>query len=132
MPKSSRVSWFRVFVACTCAALTTSCGGSSTSSSTPSPPSTSNTITITSSGISPKTLTVNAGSQVTFVNNDTKDHALASDPHPEHTDCPEIDIVFTSPGQSRQTSNLVTKRVCGIHDHLDGQNSTLKGTITIQ
>jgi hypothetical protein len=69
---------------------------------------------------------------VTFVNNDTKDHALATDPHPEHTDCPEIDIVFTSPGQSRQTSNLVTKRVCGIHDHLDGQNGALKGTITIQ
>ena len=127
----SSASCLRVFVA-TLATVACSCGGSSTSSSTPSAPPTSNTITITSSGISPKTLTVSPGSQVTFVNSDTRDHALASDPHPEHTDCPEIDIVFTSPGQSRQTSNLVTKRVCGIHDHLDGQNNALKGTITIQ
>ena len=113
-----------------------SCGGSSSdsSSSTTTPsgtPTATNTITITSSGISPKNIVVSAGPQVTFVNNDNRDHEMASDPHPEHTDCPEIDV-FTTPGQSRQTNTLVTKRVCGIHDHGDFANSSLKGSITIQ
>jgi len=130
MSKSKGFSWFRAFVAYA-SVLACSCCGSS-SSTTPSDPSAPNTITITSSGISPKTLTVSAGSQVTFTNQDKINHSMASDPHPEHTDCPEIGIVFVAPGQSRQTSNLVTKRVCGIHDHDDAQNNSLKGTITIQ
>jgi plastocyanin len=116
------------------AALACSCGGSSsTSSTTPSDtPSSTNTMTITASGISPKNIVVSAGSQVTFVNNDTVDHEPSSDPHPEHTDCPDIDAVFVVPGQSRQTKNLITKKVCGIHDHLNPGNNALKGTITIQ
>src|SRR6266704_3326803 len=96
------------------AALACSCGGSSSpSSTTPSgPPTATNTITITASGVSPKDIVVSAGAQVTFTNNDNRNHEMASDPHPEHTDCPEIDV-FVAPGQSRQTSNLVTRRVCG-------------------
>jgi len=114
------------------AAVACSCGGSSSSSTTPSgDPTPANTITITASGISPKSIVVSAGSQVTFVNNDNQQHEMASDPHPEHTDCPEIDV-FVVPGQSRQTNNLVIKRVCGIHDHLHFENNSLKGTITIQ
>ena len=36
-----------------------------------------------------------------FVNNDSRSHEMFSDPHPEHTDCPEINQVgFLSPGQS--------------------------------
>ncbi len=46
------------------------------------------TITMTSSGASPRDITVPLGSRVTFVNNDTQPHDMASDPHPEHTDCP--------------------------------------------
>ena len=118
-----------------CVALACSCGSSSDSpSSTTTPsgtPTATNTITITSSGISPKNIVVSAGTQVTFVNNDSINHEPSSDPHPEHTDCPEIDV-FVAPGQSRQTNNLVTKRVCGIHDHINFANNGLKGSITIQ
>ncbi len=113
------------------------CGGSS-SPSAPSSPSNSGgssatTITITSNGVSPKSITVARGSQVTFVNNDTRNHDMESNPHPEHTDCPEINQVgFLTPGQSKQTGNLNTARTCGYHDHNDAFTAAWQGTITIQ
>ena len=120
-----------------------SCGGggnSSTTPSSPSPtptatptPSTGATITITSSGASPRSVTVSAGSRVTFVNNNSRAHDMSSDPHPVHTDCPEINQVgFLSPDQSRQTGNLNTVRTCGFHDHNQDTNTSLQGTIVIQ
>ena len=91
------------------------------------------TITITSSGVSPRTLTVEAGSRVTFVNNDSGAHDMSSDPHPAHTDCPEINGVgFLSAGQSRRTGNLNTVRTCGFHDHNQSTNTSLQGTIVIR
>jgi plastocyanin len=114
------------------AALATGC-----SKSAPTPPSQTpepaTTITISRTGASPRSLTVPRGSQITFVNNDTVIHQMYSDPHPEHTDCPEFDSVGQlSPGQTRQTTNLVTSRTCNFHDHLDFGNSTLRGAIVIQ
>jgi plastocyanin len=97
------------------------------------PPAGSLMITISTAGVSPKTLTVGAGSQVTFVNNDVVSHEMHSDPHPEHTDCPEINQVgFLSPGQSRQTGNLNTIRTCGFHDHGQPTNTALQGNILIR
>jgi plastocyanin len=91
------------------------------------------TITISNTGVSPTSLTVARGTQVTFVNNGNRTHDMASNPHPEHTDCPEINSVgFLQVGQSKQTSNLNTVRTCGYHDHNDDQNPAWKGTITIQ
>ena len=81
------------------------CGGSS-SGTAPSdgggsgggPPGT--TITIANNAVSPTTITVVQGTQVTFVNNDSRPHDMQSDPHPEHTDCPELASVgFLNPGQ---------------------------------
>jgi hypothetical protein len=38
-------------------------------------------------------------SRVRFMNSDSRPHNMASDPHPEHTDCPEFDQVgFPQPG----------------------------------
>ena len=135
-----------------CAVLATAltvaaCGGDSspttpspspTPSPTPTPtptpsPGAGTTITITASGVSPKSLTVSVGSRVTFVNNSSQPHDMNSNPHPEHTDCPEINQVgFLTPGQSRATGNLNTIRTCGYHDHNRDQDTTLQGTITIQ
>src|SRR5919109_242652 len=93
------------------------CGGNSSTPSSPTPNPTptpgGSTITITSSGVSPRSVTVAAGSRVTFVNNDSRPHDMASNPHPEHTDCPALnDVGFLQPGQSRQTGNLNTARTC--------------------
>jgi plastocyanin len=89
-------------------------------------------VTITASGVSPKNLTVSPGTQVTFVNNHSRNHNMASNPHPEHTDCTELNQVgFLTPGQSRQSGNLNTPKTCGYHDHDDALNSAFQGTITI-
>src|SRR4249920_425086 len=96
------------------------CGGGSTPS-TPDPGAgnqQSNVFTITSRGVSPKSLTVSPGSQVTFINNDTGPHLMYSDPHPDHMDCPELNQVGAlQQGQTRQTGNLNLTRTCGFHDH---------------
>jgi plastocyanin len=91
------------------------------------------TITITTSGVSPKTLTVPAGTRVTFVNNDTRPHDMNSNPHPEHTDCPAInDVGFIQAGQTKLTGNLTVVRTCGFHDHDQPTNTALQGSIVIQ
>lgn len=110
-------------------------GGATATSPTPAPanPTSTTTITITSSGVSPKAIVIPRGSQVTFINNDTVTHDMSSDPHPVHTDCPEINSAgFLSPGQSRQTANLNTAKTCGYHDHERDTVQALRGTITIQ
>ena len=83
--------------------------------------------------MSPKTLTVTPGTRVTFMNSDSIPHDVSSDPHPEHTDCPEINQAgFLTPGQQRQTGNLNTVKTCGFHDHNQPSNSALMGSIRIQ
>ena len=58
---------------------------------------------------------------------------MFSDPHPEHTDCEELNAVgHLEPSQQRLTSNLNTARTCGFHDHNNPTNDALKGTIVIQ
>jgi plastocyanin len=83
--------------------------------------------------ICPQALTVTRGSQVTIQNQDSRTHDMTSDPHPEHSECPELNqIGFLNTGQSRTSGNLNTARRCGMHDHGDPNNGSLKATITIQ
>jgi plastocyanin len=121
-------------------ALAVNCGGSSTS---PSPPPSSGgggtgtigaTITIGANGVlSPATVTIRSGDSVMFVNNHNRDHQMSSDPHPNHTDCPAINALATlGVGQSRATNALSTTRTCGVHDHLEDTNNSLKGSIIVQ
>ncbi len=117
-----------------CAAILTclaACGGSTPSS--PSPGGT--TVTISSSGVSPSTLTVSPGTRILFVNNDSRSHNMTSDPHPDHNDCPELNAVgFLQPGERRESGNLNTVRTCGFHDHDDPPPGGAKwtGRVTIR
>src|SRR5262245_26762197 len=131
---------FTLASACALALLVSSCGGGSDDPTGPSGGggggggggSAAATITIKSAGVSPKNVTVAAGSRVTFVNNDSRPHTMNSDPHPDHTDCPEINAVgFIAAGASGTTQNLNTRRVCGFHDHEQFLVTSLQGTITI-
>jgi plastocyanin len=141
----SQVGW--EFVAsCVLALAVGACGGSGGSSgsgaSGPSPTSPTTTppgavatltITIANNAVSPKNIIVARGSQVTFTNNDNRAHDMESDPHPEHNDCPELaQVGFVNPGQSRQSGNLNTPRICGFHDHEQADVIGLQGSITIQ
>jgi len=132
-----------VFVAATAAA----CGGGGSSTptapstpTTPTPPTggggnpTTATITIGSDGrVSPASVTIAPGGRVTMINNHNQAHDMSSDPHPEHTQCPETNqIGFLSPGQSRTSGNFNTARTCGFHDHNLPDNAGLQGRIIIQ
>ena len=110
-----------------------SCGGSSAPSS-PTPAENPNQMVISASGVlTPKEITVSAGSRVLFINSHSRTHQMTSDPHPDHDQCPEINQVgLLSPGQRRETGNLVTVRTCGLHDHDDPDNANLKGRIIIR
>jgi plastocyanin len=123
------------------AALVTiaACGGSATSPSNPSPvtgsPGLSGaTITIGATGaVSPSQVQISTGQSVTFINSDTRSHEMSSDPHPGHTDCPQINAMSSiSPGQTKLTNAFPAARTCGFHDHLNPDVAALTGRIVIQ
>jgi hypothetical protein len=88
---------------------------------------------MTSSGVNPKQITVPQGTRVLFVNNDSRDREIYSDPHPEHTNCIEINSIgLISPGQTKETGNLNTVKTCGYHDHLHPEDALFKGSIVIR
>jgi plastocyanin len=112
-------------------AAAAACGGSK-SPNNPTPVQT-NTVTITSSGVSPKSIQIAVGSRVTFTNNDSRPHNMTSDPHPDHGDCPPInDVGFLAAGQTKETGNLTVARTCGFHDHDLFANTSLQGSIVIK
>jgi plastocyanin len=124
------------------AALAAGCGSSSTSPSGGvtvivrdggTGPSAA-TITITSAGVSPKSVTVTSGQAVTFINNDNRTHEMASDPHPQHGSCPSMEAGLGSltAGQTKVTHAFANAGTCRFHDHLDDSNAALQGTIIVQ
>jgi plastocyanin len=115
------------------------CGGDGGSPTTPgdtgggSPGPSGATITISGGRVSPSEVTITVGQSVTFVNNDGRIHNVSSDPHPVHTDCPQINAVGNlANSQSRLTNAFPGARSCGFHDHDDPDNGSLKGRINIQ
>ena len=99
-------------------------------------PSSDNTIRITSSGFEPKTLTVKAGTTVTFVNEDTNQHWPASAMHPTHNVYPESGGCIGSKfdackGLAQGESFSFTfneKGSWGYHDHLQ---TSITGKIVV-
>lgn len=119
------------------AVLIVACGGSGSSPTGPSPTpgntEPSATVTITASGANPAKVTIPTGGRVLYINNDSAAHWVASDPHPSHEDCPELNSVgVLQPGERRTSGNLVTTRSCGFHDHDNPGTRSLQGTVTIQ
>jgi plastocyanin len=92
------------------------------------------TITIGANGaISPSSVSISTSQSVTFVNNDTRGHEIASDPHPSHTMCPSVNALGTiGAGQTKLTNSFSAAGTCTFHDHGDPDNAALKGTITIR
>jgi plastocyanin len=120
------------------------CGGGGGGAGSPSgpsnpapslePPVATTTITINGSGlVTPNNITISPGQRVTIVNQHSRAHDVSSDPHPDHTNCPQINAVgLLNPGQTGQTSPFTTAATCGFHDHNDPNNVNLRGRITIQ
>jgi hypothetical protein len=127
MPVGGRVILFALVVAAG------ACGGGNTPPTGPPPPAVYR-VTIGSNGaVSPVELVVPPGTRVLFTNNHNVPHEMGSDPHPDHTTCPEINQVgLLRPGDTRETGNLVIVRTCGYHDHNDFDNQSLQGRIVIR
>jgi len=77
-----------------------------------------NTIVYSDSGFSPASLTVKSGTPVTITNKSSRTLKFSSDPHPMHTDNPELNEDSLAAGQS-QTLTPTTTGKHGIHDHND-------------
>lgn len=108
-------------------------GGSTPTTPSPTPTPNATTITITASGVSPRSVIISSGSRVTFVNQDSRNHDMASDPHPSHTECPALnDVGFLRPNESKTSGNLNTARTCRFHDHDQPTNAALQGSVVIQ
>ena len=109
-------------------------GGSPTTPSGSGPGPSGATITVGTNGaVSPSSVTISVGQSVTFVNNNNRNHELASDPHPAHTNCPSINALgVVGTGQTKLTNSFGAAGTCGFHDHNDPDNLALKGTITIR
>jgi len=112
-------------------------GGGSGGPMTPSgsgPGPSGATVTVGTNGtVSPSSVSITVGQSVTFVNNDSRSHELASDPHPAHTNCPSINaLAVLGTGQTKLTNSFGAAGTCGFHDHNDETNPNLKGTITIR
>ena len=140
----TKAFWSGLAAVIVAAATAAACGGGSsstpTSPTTPTTPPagggnpTTATITIGADGrVSPSSVTIAPGGRVTMINNHNQPHDMSSDPHPEHTQCPEINqIGFLTAGQSRTSGNFNTARTCGFHDHNLPENTGLQGRIIIQ
>lgn len=110
----------------------TNTGGGTSTGGTGGGTSGTTRITITASGVDQKTLTIKVGERVTVTNNDSRAHEFSSDPHPEHTECPELNQVgFIQPNQTKESGNFVAARTCGFHDHNQPSNTSLQGRVTI-
>jgi plastocyanin len=88
--------------------------------------------TYQSTGLVPTTLTVAAGADVEFLNSDLAPHQPASDPHPAHSTCPELNGPVLQSGQSFHATMGAGPKTCGFHDEQDPANTTFQGTVTVQ
>lgn len=86
------------------------------------------TITYTNNGFEPGNVTVKSGDTVEIKNDSSRPLQMDSDPHPEHTDDPELNVGVVSPGKS-QKFTLTTKGTWGYHNHL---NSTDQGKVNVE
>ena len=106
--------------------------GSSSNPMSPSSSGTIPTVTVTGAGVSPTEVRVSVGGRVRFVNNDTVNRQINSNPFPAHDDCPPINAVgVLTPGQSKMTDVLSLAGTCGFHEHLTEGAASFLGVILV-
>jgi plastocyanin len=86
------------------------------------------TITYNGSSFSLSGTSIKSGESVKVINSSSKGLDFYSDPHPVHTDDPELNAGDIASGQSK-TFKLTTKGTWGFHNHL---NASQNGKITVE
>jgi plastocyanin len=95
---------------------------------TPTMTQSESTVTLSTNGYEPATLSIKLGTQVTWVNKSGQDATVNSDPHPIHTAYPPLNLGNFSDGG---TLTLLFDKAgtYGYHNHL---NPGEKGTIIVE
>lgn len=104
-------------------------GGGGTPAPQPSP--TTAEVTLTATGLSSTSVRLRPGGQLSFVNGDTRPHQMASNPHPQHTDCPSLNATVLQPGERTTVTAPGEERTCGMHDHLRPDDRGYQLTVTV-
>lgn len=86
------------------------------------------TIMYTNTGFDPSTITIKSGQTVEIKNDSSRPLQFDSDPHPAHTDNPELNVDTISPGSSKKFT-LTTKGAWSYHNHL---NSSETGKVNVE
>jgi plastocyanin len=86
------------------------------------------TITYSDEGFSPSKITVKSGENIAIKNASASDMQFDSDPHPVHTNDPELNVDLVSPGHT-MILTVHTKGTFGYHNHLNPGDT---GTIVVQ
>ena len=126
----------RIQIALVLAPVTTvvvACGESGNGGPTaPSASAAIPTVTVTAAGVNPKEVRVAVGGRVRFVNNDSVNRQINSNPFPAHDDCPPVNqAALLTPGQSKMTGVLSLAGTCGFHEHLTEGAAAFLGTILV-
>lgn len=87
-----------------------------------------NTVTLTSDGFSPATLTIKAGETVTWENKSGEAATVNSDPHPVHTNYAPLNL-GNFPDGGTLSLTFDKPGTYGYHNHL---NPSERGTITVE
>ena len=124
-----------VALASTAAVMTTMAACSSGDGGSPMSPSPSAnvpTVTVTATGVSPKEVRIGIGGQVRFVNNDSVNRQINSNPFPAHDDCPPLnDVGLLTPGRSKMSGILSLQGACGFHEHLSEGAQEFLGMVLV-
>ena len=87
-------------------------------------------ITITKKGFMPATISVKKGTIVTFTNNDSEPHRVATDPHPSHSSVPGFDSQTTIVKGQSYSFYFDKKGSFTYHD--ETSPIKIKGTIIVE
>jgi plastocyanin len=91
-------------------------------------PEKTNLVTISNNKIEPAAIEVSAGDTVIFQNSDQKPHQIASDPHPAHTDLPDL---YSPPIYEKDTYSYTFTKVGTWFYHLE-DNPSIRGEVVVK
>jgi len=89
-------------------------------------------VSITKAGFAPATISIKAGTQVTWTNSDDQPHQVAADPHPKNDSIPGLDSDTTLLAGDSFSFTFEKPDTYTYHDHLNPLNATWQGTVIVE
>lgn len=86
------------------------------------------TVTLSSSGFSPRTVTIKAGDKLTWVNESGKEATVDSNPHPVHTSYPKMNLGSFSDGETFE----FTFPEAGTYNYHNHFNASQGGSVIVE